>query len=95
MRLLLSPFVEPGGGGTYDRGFEAFARDWMDGAMPFGSPLHHLLSYAEGFAVNRYYDDDDVGCDETASSSSSSSETATTSHEHSGSIHTHPKKRKD
>jgi hypothetical protein len=71
------------GEGTYDRGFEAFARDWMDGAMPFGSPLHHLLSYAEGFAVNRYYDDDDVGCDETASSSSSSSETATTSHEHS------------
>ena len=71
------------GEGTYDRGFEAFARDWMDGAMPFGSPLHHLLSYAEGFAVNRYYDDDDVGCDATASLLSSPSETATTSHEHS------------
>ena len=69
--------------GTYGRGFEAFARDWMDGAMPFGSPLHHLLSYAEGFAVNRYCDDDDVGYDATASSSSSSSEAATTSREHS------------
>lgn len=40
--------------GTYTEGFEAFARDWMDGKIPFGSPLHHLLSFAEGFSDNQY-----------------------------------------
>jgi hypothetical protein len=48
----------------------------MDGNLPFGSPLHHLLSYAEGFSVNRYHphDDDDVNdADDSTSSSTSSS----------------------
>ena len=40
--------------GTYTNGFEQFARDWMEGNIPFGSPLHHLLSFAEGFCDNEY-----------------------------------------
>ena len=40
--------------GTYVGGYEAFARDWMAGALPFGSPLHHLLSFAAGFGDNQY-----------------------------------------
>eukprot|EP00571_Detonula_confervacea_P002641 CAMPEP_0172321468 /NCGR_PEP_ID=MMETSP1058-20130122/43510_1 /TAXON_ID=83371 /ORGANISM="Detonula confervacea, Strain CCMP 353" /LENGTH=349 /DNA_ID=CAMNT_0013036987 /DNA_START=151 /DNA_END=1197 /DNA_ORIENTATION=- len=41
--------------GTYTQGFEAFARDWMAGKIPFGSPLHHLISFARGFSDNQYY----------------------------------------
>jgi hypothetical protein len=63
--------------GTYERDFADFAFDWMDSNLPFGSPLHHLLSYAEGFSVNRYhpcYDDDvDVDDDDANESMSSSS----------------------
>lgn len=40
--------------GTYTDGFERFALDWMDGEVAFGSPLHHLLSFAGGFGDNRY-----------------------------------------
>ncbi|KAL9182466.1 hypothetical protein ACHAXT_013118 [Thalassiosira profunda] len=40
--------------GTYTKGFAAFATDWMAGDIPFGSPVHHLLSFAEGFADNEY-----------------------------------------
>jgi len=43
--------------GTYTKGYDAFARDWMAGNIPFGSPLHHLLSFAEGFGDNHYADD--------------------------------------
>ena len=35
--------------GTYEHDFHAFCRDWMDGKVAFGSPIHHLLSFAEGF----------------------------------------------
>jgi len=42
--------------GTYTGTFANFVHDWMDGTtIPFGSPLHHLLSFAEGFCDNRYY----------------------------------------
>lgn len=44
--------------GTYNHDFATFARDWMYGIMPFGSPIHHLLSFAEGFSVNQYCDED-------------------------------------
>ena len=44
--------------GTYNHDFTTFARDWMDGTMPFGSPIHHLLSFAEGFSINQYCKDD-------------------------------------
>ena len=40
--------------GTYTQSFDTFARDWMDGKVAFGSPLHHLLSFAEGFRDNHY-----------------------------------------
>lgn len=40
--------------GTYTEGFHRFARDWMAGKIPFGSPLHHLLSFAQGFNDNHY-----------------------------------------
>ncbi|KAL7545425.1 hypothetical protein ACHAWF_008770 [Thalassiosira exigua] len=40
--------------GTYAGSFRAFALDWMAGNLPFGSPLHHLLSFAEGFSDNMY-----------------------------------------
>lgn len=40
--------------GTYTEGFDRFAIDWMAGKIPFGSPLHHLLSFAEGFSDNQY-----------------------------------------
>eukprot|EP00581_Thalassiosira_minuscula_P012982 CAMPEP_0183722316 /NCGR_PEP_ID=MMETSP0737-20130205/14310_1 /TAXON_ID=385413 /ORGANISM="Thalassiosira miniscula, Strain CCMP1093" /LENGTH=367 /DNA_ID=CAMNT_0025952457 /DNA_START=25 /DNA_END=1124 /DNA_ORIENTATION=- len=46
--------------GTYTKGYDAFARDWMAGNIPFGSPLHHLLSFAEGFGDNDYNSDDDI-----------------------------------
>ena len=44
--------------GTYNHDFGTFARDWMAGIMPFGSPIHHLLSFAEGFSDNQYCDND-------------------------------------
>lgn len=41
--------------GTYEHDFDTFARDWMAGdTIPFGSPLHHLLSFAMRFADNEY-----------------------------------------
>ncbi|KAK1732786.1 sulfotransferase family protein [Skeletonema marinoi] len=40
--------------GTYTDTFETFLQDWMDGKLPFGSSLHHLISYAGGFADNLY-----------------------------------------
>ena len=42
--------------GTYQDNFSTFALDWMEGTLPFGSPLHHLLSYVEGFSHNSYAD---------------------------------------
>jgi hypothetical protein len=50
--------------GTYTNNFETFIKDWMDGnKIPFGSSLHHLMSFAIGFANNSY--------DDTTTSSSS------------------------
>ena len=43
--------------GTYNELFDKFASDWMAGNIPFGSPLQHLLSFAEGFSDNRYSND--------------------------------------
>ena len=43
--------------GTYTQSFDTFARDWMSGKVAFGSPLHHLLSFAEGFSDNNYSSD--------------------------------------
>eukprot|EP00985_Skeletonema_marinoi_P003289 scaffold1372_cov79-Skeletonema_marinoi.AAC.6 len=40
--------------GTYTDTFETFLRDWMDGKIPFGSSLHHLIRFAGGFADNLY-----------------------------------------
>eukprot|EP00577_Skeletonema_sp_RCC1716_P026029 CAMPEP_0113389532 /NCGR_PEP_ID=MMETSP0013_2-20120614/9677_1 /TAXON_ID=2843 ORGANISM="Skeletonema costatum, Strain 1716" /NCGR_SAMPLE_ID=MMETSP0013_2 /ASSEMBLY_ACC=CAM_ASM_000158 /LENGTH=167 /DNA_ID=CAMNT_0000272615 /DNA_START=208 /DNA_END=711 /DNA_ORIENTATION=+ /assembly_acc=CAM_ASM_000158 len=40
--------------GTYTDSFETFLRDWMDGKIPFGSSLHHLIRFAGGFADNLY-----------------------------------------
>ena len=40
--------------GTYEESFQTFVKDWMDGKVAFGSPLHHLLSFAEGFRDNHY-----------------------------------------
>jgi hypothetical protein len=40
--------------GTYTDTFDTFARDWMQGKIPFGSSLDHLISFAEGFANNSY-----------------------------------------
>ncbi len=40
--------------GTYIESFPNFFRDWMAGKIPFGSPLHHLLSFAQGFNDNHY-----------------------------------------
>lgn len=41
--------------GRYTSDFTTFCHEWMDGStIPFGSPLHHLLSFAEGFCDNRY-----------------------------------------
>ena len=42
--------------GTYHDSFSKFSLDWMEGTLPFGSPLHHLLSFAEGFSDNSYAD---------------------------------------
>ena len=50
--------------GTYTESFTTFFRDWMAGKIPFGSSLHHLIGFAEGFASNVY--------DASSSSSSSS-----------------------
>ncbi|KAL3783519.1 hypothetical protein HJC23_009484 [Cyclotella cryptica] len=44
--------------GTYTGSFQAFVRDWMDGKVAFGSPVHHLLSFAEGFRDNCYANHD-------------------------------------
>jgi hypothetical protein len=38
--------------GTYTESFKTFVYDWMDGKIPFGSSLYHLLSFAVGFADN-------------------------------------------
>ena len=46
--------------GTYEESFPTFVRDWMDGKVAFGSPLHHLLSFAGGFRDN-HYDNCDTG----------------------------------
>ena len=40
--------------GTYTESYDTFARDWMAGKVAFGSPVHHLLSFAEGFGDNFY-----------------------------------------
>ena len=40
--------------GTYTDTFETFLKDWMDGKIPFGSSLHHLIGFAGGFADNLY-----------------------------------------
>lgn len=47
--------------GTYEHDYTTFATDWMNGSIAFGSALYHLLSFAEGFADNRYADDDTSG----------------------------------
>lgn len=44
--------------GRYTESFQTFARDWMDGKVAFGSPIHHLLSFAEGFKDNCYDEGD-------------------------------------
>ena len=35
--------------GQYTEDFETFAREFMAGTLPFGSPLDHLVSFARGF----------------------------------------------
>lgn len=73
--------------GTYTESFTTFVRDWMEGKIPFGSSLHHLIGFAEGFADNVYDgassssssscgDDDDFGCnnDNTVDGSTSNNE---------------------
>ncbi len=56
--------------GTYTDTFEAFLRDWMDGKVPFGCSLHHLIGFANAFADN-FYDTTDVGDDGTSSNAGS------------------------
>jgi hypothetical protein len=34
--------------------FERFVQDWMEGKLPYGSSLDHLIGYAAGFADNLY-----------------------------------------
>eukprot|EP00985_Skeletonema_marinoi_P020767 scaffold12428_cov81-Skeletonema_marinoi.AAC.2 len=54
--------------GTYTDTFETFLKDWMDGKIPFGSSLHHLIGFAGGFADNLYDTSrghDDIGDDES------------------------------
>jgi len=59
--------------GTYTDTFETFVTDWMDGKIPFGSSLDHLMSFAEGFAVdNALYDTTSSSDDDDTSSCSSS-----------------------
>mmetsp|Transcript_32436 Transcript_32436/g.66054 ORF Transcript_32436/g.66054 Transcript_32436/m.66054 type:complete len:229 (-) Transcript_32436:769-1455(-) len=55
--------------GTYTDTFETFLKDWMDGKIPFGSSLHHLIGFAGGFADNLYDTscDHDIGDDESNS----------------------------
>lgn len=36
--------------GQYTDDFETFAREFMAGTLPFGSPLDHLVSFARGFS---------------------------------------------
>jgi hypothetical protein len=56
--------------GKYTESFTTFVYDWMDGKIPFGSSLYHLLSFAVGFADNSYARGDDGGdLDHTSSSS--------------------------
>ena len=58
--------------GTYTDTFETFVQDWMEGKIPFGSSLDHLMSFAAGFADNLYdtsssHDGHEVDdCDETS-----------------------------
>ena len=61
--------------GTYTESFTAFVHDWMDGMkIPFGSSLHHLLSFALGFADNSYArGDGDLDCSNSTSTNSNSS----------------------
>jgi len=40
--------------GTYTHGYTQFVVDWMDGNISFGSSLHHLLSFVDGFVDNEY-----------------------------------------
>ncbi len=40
--------------GTYTDTYQAFLRDWMDGKVPFGCSLHHLIGFANAFADNLY-----------------------------------------
>eukprot|EP00986_Skeletonema_menzelii_P015016 scaffold10835_cov153-Skeletonema_menzelii.AAC.5 len=58
--------------GTYTDTFETFFQDWMDGKIPFGSSLHHLISFAGAFADNSY-DTTSDGNDNTDDSGDSSS----------------------
>ena len=58
--------------GTYTDTYEAFLRDWMDGKVPFGCSLHHLIGFAGAFADN-LYDTTDVGDDGPISSNTSGS----------------------
>ena len=63
--------------GTYTDTFETFFRDWMDGRIPFGSSLHHLISFAGAFADNMYettFDGNDSIHDNGGGSSTSSSD---------------------
>lgn len=55
--------------GTYTDTYEAFLRDWMDGKVPFGCSLHHLIGFAYAFADNMY----DTAIGDGASSNTSSS----------------------
>ena len=40
--------------GTYTHGYTQFVLDWMAGNIAFGSSLHHLLSFVDGFVDNEY-----------------------------------------
>jgi len=40
--------------GTYTHGYTQFVVDWMDGNIAFGSSIHHLLSFVDGFVDNEY-----------------------------------------
>lgn len=58
--------------GTYTNSFDTFVYDWMRGTkIPFGSSLHHLISFAVGFADNSYARGDDDAHHTTSTSSNS------------------------
>lgn len=66
--------------GTYTDTFETFFRDWMAGRIPFGSSLHHLISFAGAFADNVYettFDGNDNIHDSGGDGSSNSSSSDT------------------